>query len=384
MSSIENGTIDSVKAANEALKSAKQSMYQIDEQAEKLRQQLDQETQQSKAQGEQAAHQVLVWAVIALLLAIAIVAPLTIANMISICRPINAAQGFADHIAQGNLSAQQVDASGRDESAQLLRSLLQMQEALRGLVGQVRASTDSITSTSGEIASGTQDLSIRTEQTASSLEQTASSMEQLHSTVKQTADAAQQANQLASSASEVAVKGGKVVAQVVSTMDEIAAASKKISDIISVIDGIAFQTNILALNAAVEAARAGEQGRGFAVVASEVRSLASRSGAAAREIKDLIGASVEKVETGSRLVADAGLTMDQIVGSVQKVSDIIGDISAASGEQRDGIGQVNTAVTRLDEMTQQNAAMVEQSAAASENLKEQAQRLSQVMATFKL
>ena len=345
---------------------------------------LNQFQEQSKAQIEQATQEVLVWGAIALFLAVTIVAPLTIANMISICRPINAAQHFAEQIAQGNLSAQQVDSSGNDESTQLLRSLLQMQEALRGLVGQVRTSTESISSTSGEIASGTQDLSMRTEQTASSLEQTASSMEQLHGTVKQTADAAQQANQLASSAAEVAVKGGKVVAQVVSTMDEITASSKKIGDIISVIDGIAFQTNILALNAAVEAARAGEQGRGFAVVASEVRSLASRSGAAAREIKDLIGASVEKVETGSRLVADAGSTMDQIVGSVQKVSDIIGDISAASTEQRDGIGQVNTAVTRLDEMTQQNAAMVEQSAAASENLKEQAQRLSQVVSAFRL
>jgi methyl-accepting chemotaxis protein len=209
-------------------------------------------------------------------------------------------------------------------------------------------------------------------------------MEQLTGTVKQSADSARQANQLAASAAEVAQRGGSVVSQVVSTMDEINASSKKIADIIGVIDGIAFQTNILALNAAVEAARAGEQGRGFAVVASEVRSLAQRSAEAAKEIKGLIGASVERVEAGSKLVADAGQTMGEIVGSVQRVSDIIGEITAAAAEQSDGIGQVNTAVTQLDQMTQQNAALVEQSAAAAESLKDQAMRLAQVVATFRL
>ncbi|WP_235582356.1 methyl-accepting chemotaxis protein, partial [Rhizobacter sp. Root16D2] len=230
---------------------------------------------------------------------------------------------------------------------------------------------------------GNQDLSARTEQTASNLQQAASSMEQLTGTVKQSADSARQANQLASSAAEVAARGGSVVAQVVTTMDEINASSKKINDIIGVIDGIAFQTNILALNAAVEAARAGEQGRGFAVVASEVRSLAQRSAQAAKEIKGLIGASVDRVEAGSRLVADAGTTMNEIVGSVQRVSDIIGEITAASSEQSDGIGQINTTVTQLDQMTQQNSALVEESAAAAESLRDQAQRLSQAVGAFR-
>jgi methyl-accepting chemotaxis protein len=248
----------------------------------------------------------------------------------------------------------------------------------------VRSATDSINTASAEIASGNQDLSARTEQAASNLEETAASMEQLTSTVRQSADSARQANQLASSASEIAVRGGNVVGQVVTTMNEINASSKKISDIIGVIDGIAFQTNILALNAAVEAARAGEQGRGFAVVAAEVRSLAQRSAQAAKEIKGLIGSSVDRVEAGSRLAAEAGQTMSEIVGSVQRVSDIIGEITAASGEQSDGIGQVNVAVSQLDQMTQQNAALVEESAAAAESLKDQATRLAQVVQVFRI
>jgi methyl-accepting chemotaxis protein len=249
---------------------------------------------------------------------------------------------------------------------------------------QVRASAGSVTTASDEIASGNHDLSSRTEQAASSLQQTASAMEQLTATVRNSAESARQANQLAASAAEVAERGGSVVSQVVSTMDEINASSKKIADIIGVIDGIAFQTNILALNAAVEAARAGEQGRGFAVVASEVRSLAQRSAEAAKEIKGLIGASVERVEAGSKLVADAGQTMGEIVGSVKRVSDVIGEITVASGEQSDGIGQVNTAVTQLDQMTQQNAALVEESTAAAESLRTQAQRLAQALAGFRL
>ena len=262
----------------------------------------------------------------------------------------------------------------------LKQTLARVQQALL----QVRASAGSVNVASNEIASGNQDLSSRTEQAASSLQQTASSMEELTATVKQSADSARQANQLAASAAEVAQRGGSVVSQVVATMDEINASSKKIADIIGVIDGIAFQTNILALNAAVEAARAGEQGRGFAVVASEVRSLAQRSAEAAKEIKGLIGASVGSVETGSRLVADAGQTMGEIVASVQRVSDIIGEITAASSEQSDGIGQINSAVNQLDQMTQQNSALVEQSTAAAESLKDQANRLAEVVGAFRL
>ena len=301
----------------------------------------------------------------------------------SITQPVVQATRLADSVARGNLS-QQIDVQGRDEIAGLMRSLVAMTASLQTMVASVRASSDSIGTASAEIATGNQDLSARTEQTASNLQQAASSMEQLTGTVKQSADSARQANQLASSAAEVAARGGLVVSQVVATMDDINASSKKIADIIGVIDGIAFQTNILALNAAVEAARAGEQGRGFAVVASEVRSLAQRSAEAAKEIKGLIGASVEKVEGGSKLVADAGRTMTEIVGSVKRVSDIIGEITAAATEQSQGIGEVNGSVAQLDQMTQQNAALVEQSAAAAESLKEQAVKLAGVVASFQL
>jgi methyl-accepting chemotaxis protein len=284
-------------------------------------------------------------------------------------------------IASGDLSQTM---SNNHSKESLMGSLVTMQGSMRELVQQVQQSSENIQVSTAEVALGNQDLSARTEQAASNLEETAASMEELTSTVSQSADAARQANQLATSASEVAVRGGQVVSQVVSTMEEINQSSKKISDIIGVIDGIAFQTNILALNAAVEAARAGEQGRGFAVVASEVRSLAQRSAEAAKEIKGLIGASVDKVDAGSRLVSEAGQTMSEIVGSVQRVTDIIGEITAASGEQRDGIAQVNTAVNQLDQMTQQNAALVEQSAAAAESLKDQATRLAQVVQVFRL
>ncbi|MEH0165338.1 methyl-accepting chemotaxis protein [Roseateles microcysteis] len=286
------------------------------------------------------------------------------------------------HMADGDLSQDIVVAPGADQS--LLAAVRDMSRGLAGIVANVRTGTDSMTVASREIAVGNQDLSVRTEKQASSLEQTSSNMQTLTDTVRQSADAAAQANQLAGSAAAVAQKGGQVVSQVVSTMNEINTSSKKINDIIGVIDGIAFQTNILALNAAVEAARAGEQGRGFAVVAGEVRSLAQRSAEAAKEIKGLIGASVEKVESGSRLVEDAGSTMTEIVASVQRVSDIIGEITAAATEQSQGIGQVNQSVTELDQMTQQNAALVEQAAAAASSLEQQARSLQTAVSTFKL
>ena len=286
-------------------------------------------------------------------------------------------------MSQGNL-ATEIRVDGNAESMAALRALKVLQEETRKTIGSIRSGTHEVSTASSEIATGNQDLSQRTEQTASNLQQTASSLSQLTGNVRQSADAAAQANQLASSATQVARRGGAVVSQVVATMEEINSSSKKIADIIGVIDGIAFQTNILALNAAVEAARAGEQGRGFAVVAGEVRSLAQRSAEAAKEIKSLIGTSVDKVETGSKLVQDAGSTMDEIVASVQRVTDIIGEISAAALEQSQGIGQVNEAVTRLDQMTQQNAALVEESAAAAESLKDQAHRMTTVVANYRL
>jgi methyl-accepting chemotaxis protein len=301
----------------------------------------------------------------------------------NVTQPLGLLTKAVTTVTQGDLS-QPFRTERRDEMGTLVREVESMRERFHGIMNELRRTADSIGTASAEIASGNQDLSARTEQTASNLEETAASMEQLTSTVRNSADAAQQANQLAASASEIAVRGGQVVGQVVTTMEAINHSSKKISDIIGVIDGIAFQTNILALNAAVEAARAGEQGRGFAVVASEVRSLAQRSAEAAKEIKGLIGTSVDKVEAGSRLVADAGQTMSEIVGSVQRVSDIIGEITAASGEQSDGISQVNVAVSQLDQMTQQNAALVEQSAAAAESLKDQAMKLAQVVQVFRL
>ncbi|MEQ1519554.1 MAG: methyl-accepting chemotaxis protein, partial [Usitatibacteraceae bacterium] len=286
-------------------------------------------------------------------------------------------------LAQGNLT-EKVERDYAGTFGQLKDDANTTVDKLTEIVGQLRDATESINTAAKEIASGNTDLSSRTEEQASSLEETASSMEELTSTVKQNAENARQANQLAIGASDVAVKGGSVVSQVVTTMSSINESSKKIVDIISVIDGIAFQTNILALNAAVEAARAGEQGRGFAVVATEVRNLAQRSAAAAKEIKELIGDSVEKVGTGTKLVDEAGKTMEEIVSSVKRVTDIMAEITAASQEQSSGIEQVNQAITQMDEVTQQNAALVEQAAAAAESLEEQAQVLAQAVGVFKV
>ena len=293
------------------------------------------------------------------------------------------AANLANEVANGNLAVNAAT-EREDEVGDLLRAMSTMVVQLNASMTTVRESSESIRQASAEIANGNQDLSLRTEQTASNLQQASTSTEQLNTTVHQSAESARQAFELAGNASAVAARGGEVVGQVVTTMEEINVSARKISDIIGVIDGIAFQTNILALNAAVEAARAGEQGRGFAVVASEVRLLAGRSAEAAKEIKNLIGVSVTKVDSGSRLVASAGETMNEIVNSVQRVSDMIGQISAASNEQSAGISHVNVAVAELDQMTQQNAALVEQSAAAAESLREQAQRLAQVVSTFKL
>ncbi|MYM83244.1 HAMP domain-containing protein [Duganella sp. FT50W] len=297
--------------------------------------------------------------------------------------PLRRAVAVARQVADGDLTAE-VPVTSADETGQLMEALKHMNGSLQRLVGQVRGSTDTIATASTQIAAGNQDLSSRTEQQASSLEETASSMEELTSTVKQNADNARQANTLALSASSIAVKGGDVVGQVVDTMASINASSKKIVDIIAVIDGIAFQTNILALNAAVEAARAGEQGRGFAVVASEVRTLAQRSAAAAKDIKSLIGDSVVQVEAGTRLVDQAGTTMGEIVASITRVADIMSEITAASQEQSIGIEQVNQAITQMDHATQQNAALVEEAAAAAEAMQAQASGLSEMMSVFKL
>jgi len=303
----------------------------------------------------------------------------------SITVPLAAANELAERGADGNLMRSgQGMAARADEIGQLQTTLRRMRQTLAETIGSIRDSAESIGTASDEIASGNHDLSARTEKAASSLEETASAMEELTGTVQHSAASAGQANALAVSAASVAQRGGEVVAQVVQTMDEINGSSRKIADIIGVIDGIAFQTNILALNAAVEAARAGEQGRGFAVVAGEVRSLAGRSADAAKEIKSLIGSSVERVEAGSRLVAEAGRTMGELVSAVQRVKDIMGEITTATAEQSDGIAQVNIAIAQLDQVTQQNAALVEQATAAAESLREQAVTLNSAVGTFQV
>jgi methyl-accepting chemotaxis protein len=303
--------------------------------------------------------------------------------VLSITRPLNRAVQIAQTVAAGDLRSH-IGITSKDETGQLLEALKLMNESLVGIVGEVRSGTETISTASTQIASGNLDLSSRTEQQAGSLEETASSMEELTSTVKQNADNANQASRLAVTASGNAVKGGTVVSEVIHTMASINESSRKIVDIIGVIDGIAFQTNILALNAAVEAARAGEQGRGFAVVAAEVRNLAQRSAAAAKEIKTLIGDSVEKVDAGSKLVDQAGVTMEEVVASVKRVTDIIGEIASASHEQTTGIEQINVAITQMDQVTQQNAALVEQAAAAADSMQNQASSLAQAVSVFQL
>ncbi|MEN5400333.1 methyl-accepting chemotaxis protein [Achromobacter xylosoxidans] len=301
----------------------------------------------------------------------------------SITAPLAQAVSVAETVARGDLG-QPIHAVTRDETGRLLRALHDMQDKLAGAVRTIRAGSETISSAAGQIAAGNTDLSSRTEEQAASLEETAASMEELASTVKQNADNARQANQLAASASEVAQRGGAVVSAVVSTMGDISASSRKISEIVSVIDGIAFQTNILALNAAVEAARAGEQGKGFAVVAGEVRSLAQRSAQAAREVKTLIEASVSKVAEGAGQAENAGTTMQEVVASVKRVTDIMGEIAAASQEQASGIEQVNRAVSQMDEVTQQNAALVEEAAAAAGSMQDQAHALVRAVGVFRL
>ena len=380
---IKSGGYDSATVANRMLGRAHDQYAALLVDMQKIERIIMQEAASLQEEGAYISEQTMLWFGVALALAALVVVPSTLANMQSICQPLDQAQRVATAIMQGDLT-QRISTVGRDELTQLMTALGGMQSALVRIVGEVRSSTDSIGTASAEIASGNQDLSTRTEQAASNLQQTASSLEQINGTVRQSADAARQASAMAVANAEVAVRGGHVVGQVVSTMDEINHSSKKISDIIGVIDGIAFQTNILALNAAVEAARAGEQGRGFAVVAAEVRNLAQRSAEAAKEIKGLIGTSVDKVDAGTRLVAEAGSTINEIVVNAEKVSAFISEITTAATEQSAGIGQVNTAVGQLDQMTQQNAALVEQSAAAAESLKDQATRLAEVVRVFRL
>jgi methyl-accepting chemotaxis protein-2 (aspartate sensor receptor) len=338
---------------------------------------------ETAAQAKQNFDMALIAVVVAVSLAIVLMILARIVFGRMVVRPLVEAGQHFDKIANGDLT-QRVDIRSHNEIGVLYGAVKRMQESLTRTVSTVRRGVDEINVGSREISAGNTDLSSRTEQQAASLEETAASMEELASTVKQNAENARQANQLAASASDVAERGGAAVAEVVNTMQEISGSSRKISEIVSVIDGIAFQTNILALNAAVEAARAGEQGKGFAVVAGEVRSLAQRSAQAAKEIKALIEDSVSKVGAGSQQVERAGATMQEIVASVKRVTDIMGEISAASEEQSSGIDQVNRAVSQMDEVTQQNAALVEEAAAAAGSLQEQAQRLAEAVAVFKI
>ncbi|GAB3185098.1 methyl-accepting chemotaxis protein [Hydrogenophaga aquatica] len=380
---LEDGGYDSATTANLLLRSAHGAFERVDQTMVELDKMLGDEVRQSYESAEKTSAVILIVFGVAVGVAALIVVPTTLANMHSITRPLEQAQGLAVSIARGDLTTRP-DLRGADELTELMRCLVDMQSSLSRTVGEVRDVADGIRTASNEIATGNQDLSARTEQAASNLQQAASSMDQITATAQQSAEAARSASGMAQNNADVAQRGGQLVGQVVSTMEEIHHSSQKIHDIIGVIDGIAFQTNILALNAAVEAARAGEAGRGFAVVAGEVRSLAQRSAEAAREIKALISASVDKVNAGTQLVHQAGSTIHEIVDNAQKVSSFIGEITSASAEQSQGLGEVNGAVGQLDQMTQQNAALVEESAAAAESLRDQAQRLADLVAVFQL
>jgi len=383
-------TDDAIELGSGDVNTGIAAMMSADEQYGVVIQTLDQAGSLVAGQADLAArHAQRVTSLSQLLIAAALIAAIAASLIAAVplarrtARELREASGVAGRLADGDLEAR-FGIETRDELGDLSRSLERMRESFASMIGQIRVTTESVTVASSQIAQGNADLSTRTEQQASNLQETAASMEELSATVKNNAQTARQANQLAASASEVAARGGEAVGQVVSTMAEIQASSRKIAEITAVIDGIAFQTNILALNAAVEAARAGEQGRGFAVVAGEVRNLAQRSAQAAREIKQLISDSAQKVDSGSRQVAAAGQTMRDIVEQVQRVADLMGEISSATLQQDSGIGQVNAAVLQLDQMTQQNAALVEQSAAAAESLKAQAALLAQAVAIFKL
>jgi methyl-accepting chemotaxis protein len=383
LQNIQNGAYDNARVADRMLAKAKADVERAEKLVDQIGRIVHDEVKETQADFEATMRNAMIAFGALVLLVVVVVVPLTLLNSRSITSPIRYARTVAQSIASGDLT-RPIRVEGRDEASELLGALKTMQDSLARVVGDVRESSRSIRVASDEVASGNADLSQRTESTASNLQRTASSMAQLTGTVAQTAESARSASVLAREAAGVAERGGSVVGQVVATMDEISASSRKIGEIIGTIDGIAFQTNILALNAAVEAARAGEQGRGFAVVAGEVRSLAQRSAAAAQEIKQLIGDSVQRVDAGATLVHDAGRTMNELVASVQRVNDTLAAISAAAAEQSAGIGNVNGAVAELDNVTQSNAALVEQGAAAAASLREQAERLQSAVDRFRL